>query len=490
MTRLQKLSILGFSLFYLFLPSFALGATVYEQTTFNATAGSGTINGFSAVKFGGNTPSFDAPDGIGLVQMYGRASTTGQTVTIDVTCRTVNSGSWGVSFCGDEWASGVTKRLVDAQPIDTGNGLQTFNTATTVPFRSVASNNPLINYYYYFSMIVSGGNATFSGKSTPNLCVIGCGTGADFYGDPFMILYGYEEGQQLITTTQITYIKPLQNSTVATGTQQFRAKGFIADSDYEEGTYVLIRYAPLSSGQAAVGNPDNLFRNIELPVDGSGYFDVFQNGEDLTIQGLYQMETSINTPSIFNDVLNFFGFGQFATNSILSSTSTQFTVGQLTAFDLFVASTTGSLTQYLASSTISMASCNAWTSFDMADCLALLFIPQYQPIVQALSNFKNNFLSYAPWGYLTRFIVIMSGNARVALPDITVNIPIYGGDTLTFHEDPQDMFEQGRAALNLATESKSGDNMNFEELVRPMWQQLLAVMVILIIAFDLMRHRL
>jgi hypothetical protein len=175
------------------LPIFTFADVVYSQPDASSVVGSGAINGFSAVKFGGATPSFDAPNGLTSIEMYGAASSIGATISLQVTCRTVNGSNWGISFCGDEWASGTTITIATGTVPGISPDYFQLHIATSVPFRSQASNNPNVKYYYYFTANVSSGNAMFYGTSTPNLCVIGCGSGIDFYGNPYFVFNTEED---------------------------------------------------------------------------------------------------------------------------------------------------------------------------------------------------------------------------------------------------------------------------------------------------------
>jgi hypothetical protein len=77
-----------------------------------------------------------------------------------------------------------------------------------------------------------------------------------------------------------------------------------------------------------------------------------------------------------------------------------------------------------------------------------MFLPQTKPIMDSLTNFKNNFLSYAPWGYVTRTVVILTNNATTtALPTFVVTPFIASGDMQTLTYNMQDMLTGGASAL-------------------------------------------
>jgi cell wall-associated NlpC family hydrolase len=165
-------------------PTFTFADVVYEQPIFTDVVGSGVINGFTLMKFGGDNNNFEALDGLDSIAMFGHASSSA-VVNLYVTCRM--SSTFGGSTCGEEWANGVNIQLVNGQSIGTSAGYIVMDTATSVPFRAHAVGNEAALYYYFFFMQVSA-NAMFYGTSTPNLCQLGCGTGADFYGNPYLVL--------------------------------------------------------------------------------------------------------------------------------------------------------------------------------------------------------------------------------------------------------------------------------------------------------------
>jgi len=308
--------------------------------------------------------------------------------------------------------------------------------------------------------------------------------GINFTGALFYIIY---DDAGVNTATRIDVVVPADDETIATSTTaSFSATGYVNSADYLDGTYLEIRYAPYSAGQSATANPDLLFTTLALPISSSGDFIVSTTSPVLT-KGLYTMQTQIKTGSWVNSVLNFLGFGQFANVGILSATSTQFTAVELSAFDIFVASSTESINAYIASSTVSLSACTAWTSFSLGECLNLLFVPQPQPISEALSNFKNGFLQYAPWGYLTRTVVILSGTATSTIPDFSFMYTLDGPtDVHTFTLDTDEMLAGAGAILDDITEPYSGFNYTVRDVFEPIVQLFIAALVVLTIFHDLM----
>lgn len=300
--------------------------------------------------------------------------------------------------------------------------------------------------------------------------------------------YGlYQYGTAISDThTRIIVTDPYNNETIATSTgASLGAQGYINEDDYRSGTFLEIKFATFSSYQSSVASPDSLFTTIDIPINAAGSFNVSTTTSILSI-GQYKMTTAIKTPSITNNILNFFGFGQFATFGLLTSTSTVFTAAHLSGYDAYVASTTGLIDDYLASSTISLSACTSWTQFSLGDCLNLMFVPQTQPISNALLSFKDNFLSYFPWGYLTRFVVILSGSATTSLPTISTTIPVSPTEDMHILDlDLQDMVDGGGESLNSIRDPYS--NSNIQDIAQPIWRLILGLAIVMLIIKDISR---
>jgi hypothetical protein len=245
-----------------------------------------------------------------------------------------------------------------------------------------------------------------------------------------------------------------------------------------------MKYTRNSSSQASVANPDSLFTTLTFPIVSSGAFS-FSTTSPALGGGTYTMNTQIMTGTWLGSVLNFFGFGAYATQDVRTSLTTSFTAAAPNGFDILVASTTASMSTYLASSTISMAACGVSFDFNVTDCLNLLFVPQPQFIGQQLGALKNGFLSYAPWGYLTRTIVILSGQASSTLPTFTTTIALGSPtdtDTMTF--DMGDMVSGGGTLLNSIKDTQTG-TMSAQDIIEPWVRLFIALFVVIVIVRDL-----
>lgn len=286
-------------------------------------------------------------------------------------------------------------------------------------------------------------------------------------------------------STHIETITPRGGSTIATSSNAvIGASGWVSDDDYKDGMYIQVRYARFSSYQSSIASPDSLYTTKSIPITSAGYFN-FSTTSPITATGEYSMLAEIKSPSLSDQLLNYFGFGQFANSGIRTSSSTKFTAYAASSYDNYVASTTASVAAYVASSTISLATCTAWTSFDLGQCLNLLFVPQTQPIKEALGSFKNGFLSYTPWGYLTRFIVILTNNATGTLPTFTATFMTGPSATSSLTFDMQDMIAGGGDLLESIHDPNSG--LSTRDIVEPWILLFIALSVLFIIISDFAR---
>lgn len=289
------------------------------------------------------------------------------------------------------------------------------------------------------------------------------------------------------TSTHIISTTPAGGSTVASSTAAtIGTSVYIRAEDYQSGEYVQMKYAPMASFQLSVADPNLLYTTITFPINSAGETDV-STTTPFTFTGQYSLTETIYTH------YTFFGLFNIGTDAVLA-TSTTFTVGMPNGYDNFVASTTQSLSDYIASSTVSLASCTSFTSFNLGDCMNLLFVPQSGPIISALNSFRLGFLSYAPWGYVTRFVTILSSASTSTIPVMSVTFPLGAPNTAgyfvdTFTLDPNDMLKGGDNALNSVVTTFGTTGLSFQDVMEPFLDALFAIMLVIAIFHDLLKMR-
>lgn len=139
-----------------------------------------------------------------------------------------------------------------------------------------------------------------------------------------------------------------------------------------------------------------------------------------------------------------------------------------------------------ATSTAALAvSCNPLGgSFSIANCLAYMFVPDGGQLIDTLTSFKNGFLIRVPWGYLTRFVQIVSSPATSTLPSISYtfdsNSPLHGD---TWNIDTNAMIAGGGALLDSVENVDSGRTL--KDVFYPLVQLIVALAVVFQIVHDL-----
>lgn len=346
---------------------------------------------------------------------------------------------------------------------------------------------PSISAYGSVSPISDGACYIFDNShDTPPLNT--GGSACNTIAAPYFQLQGTGGNFVSNNLTQILAVTPANGVTVSTSTAgTVGANVYISTNDANAGNFVQIQYAPYVGSQTALASPQQAFTTIRFPITGSGYYNLSTTSAFLTV-GKYTMQTTIQTQNWLYNILNIYGLGSIVGSNVLTASSTNFIVQQLNGYDIFQASTTQAIQDYLASSTISLASCSSFTSFNLGDCLNLLFVPQSQATLDVVTAFKQQFLSYEPWGYVTRFITILTTGGTTTLPSITATVAMpysSGGpdDSQTFTFDEQGMVTGAAAALDGI--DANGTSLNWRDILEPYEQLFIAITLMYIIIHDL-----
>jgi len=242
--------------------------------------------------------------------------------------------------------------------------------------------------------------------------------------------------------TSIVSVTPANGTTIATSTTAtIGADVYISPSQYNSSEYVEIAFIRNQDLQSTGGSPALLTTTFDFPV-ASGV-NIVSTTTDLETTGQYNMTTSLKQTSLTESILNFFGFGQVGNlfdNSTLIATSTTFIVGAPTAYDIFEASTTNSINDFIASSSIPVSACDPISgSFSLTGCMGLLFTWQTAPMNAEMTTLQKTLFSYAPWGYVTRTMTILTSGATTTIPAISFTfpadypVPFFAGFSLNFN---------------------------------------------------------
>jgi len=290
------------------------------------------------------------------------------------------------------------------------------------------------------------------------------------------------------TLTRIIDTFPANNATVATSTAfQYSAYYYVSpldmnpplflrlhlfNSQFQESQQVGPIFALGAGGKTSVDFTD------DYPVSASGYAQATSTYPVLQV-GDYVLEASIIQKG--TSILGFeFGGKVYTTDTI------SFTVSTSTGYDNLAAEIKSQAVA-LGSLTAPSGSCNP-LNFNASQCVALLFNPPASG--QTMADEVGQVLAKPPWGYATRAVQLLSGQAS----STSCNLDIATGQTLcaavssdlptlninlndthlasvknvnNLNLTPWGELMTGTSILATATSTKDGET--FEQIVEPGW---------------------
>jgi len=289
-------------------------------------------------------------------------------------------------------------------------------------------------------------------------------------------------------STRICYFTPEDGVTIDDGGMDYADVEFtlgvwIGEEDVDGPARVRIDFTNIDQNVLLFGllSP-NTTTFVDEVISESGTF-TFATTTPLP-SGNYRIRTTVSTTA-------FYGFFNNPFNDL--EESHQFIVGEATFIGNLSQNgwsiVNGHLTSQSATSSLALvAQCSPFADagFDMANCLAGLFIPDSGQIQNTINGAREGILSRAPWGYFTRFVQIMGSNATSTLPSYTVT---FAGntaeDTHSLSFNPTDMFAGGAAIL---TDIRDPYNeQNARDIFEPIIKTVVALLVILTIAADIVK---
>jgi hypothetical protein len=280
--------------------------------------------------------------------------------------------------------------------------------------------------------------------------------------------------------TRIISFDPDQ-SVVAT-TTTLTVVGYISSSDYVSGTNVVVNLSSISClvscTQSFIWYPSSY-----------GSFS-YSTTTTFSYNGVTNYTASIYQGSELNTVFNV--TGGLSGSSIITKTGF-FIVNYFSTSDAISSST---IAHYLAlgglststNAVINWSYCQPFSGeFGAENCLALLFLPNSFYLRGAFLEFRDGFLSYAPWGYVTRFISILTGTATTTLPSLSLTFDShfpsgFQGKTISFNPI-------GSVMSSLPLTATSSANKTILDLTMPYINWIIYISVVLAIVNDLIGHR-
>ena len=287
------------------------------------------------------------------------------------------------------------------------------------------------------------------------------------------------------TSTRITSVTPYAGQQVATSTSfGFAATGFVNPNDFISGnTFVHIRAQDRNQSVAFVSvsqvadTTGFVTKDFYFPVTTSGAFS-FSTTTNMTGQiGVYYMDTTVDVPG-----WNVFGFN-FGTQSI-AATSTAFILSTTTLADRISLQIGSDINELLNASSTGQLDCSITK---ISQCLYMLVVPSKEDFNADFNALRDNVLTHRPWGYVTRFVTVITASTSAALPTFTANLRIgppsnLATTSLTF--DPGDMLVGGAALLTNLRDLEHGQNLR--DITEPMLWLFIGITILIIIVHDIM----
>jgi hypothetical protein len=342
------------------------------------------------------------------------------------------TGSWGgADIYGQVYIQNPTAGAVSGATFTLFKGPVAATATQCGEFRATPAQNTVIStgvmqlYTFDFSQWVQVNPCTLSpGDSiwvgiahviTPN--TLGT-TGVSAY----VVLSGDPIGDG---TTRIIDNIPNDGTTIATTSDATVGTDiFLNPTDFNQGVN-LVRVA-LTRNQNALAavDPGLIAQTFNFPLDTSNVgFATLSTTTAPLAEGLYTMTTQIRKSSVLSNVVNFFGLQSFYDPGVVVQQISHFTAGQLTPFDIYVASSSGAFGAFGGPGTTASTSASDCALFKLSSCLSYLFIPS-SATLYSYSLLGSTLAQKPPFGYFTQARQLLTSatttSASTTLPLIAV----------------------------------------------------------------------
>lgn len=290
------------------------------------------------------------------------------------------------------------------------------------------------------------------------------------------------------TTTHYISVTPANGTTTAT-TTTLGQDVYVNASDLSSTTAVTTTYSNAYCSSVSDSVIDAVSNTLGQGCSFSLTWNIASSGESsysttttFTYGGTWRYVSTIsNTTGSWC----LFGYCLFSNTSDVAQTSGTFIVGQPNALDLingYIASSSGELTS-LATSTAAVSSlCNPFSgSFSIGSCIYVLIIPDASTTEALVSGVSGKFLTYAPLGYVTRFIAIFGSGTTTPLPVFSYTPPAvvgYSQGAITLN--PWNLFGTSSFIGSLTSSSSTGSK-TLRQIAEPYWDFLWTLVLALAI---------
>lgn len=282
-------------------------------------------------------------------------------------------------------------------------------------------------------------------------------------GYTYYVTYEWNNGLIAIgtnTNTRFVAFTPSTNELVATGTNQFAATLYLNADDYNEPNYISFTIQPLDE------DAPNIIYSGAIETPGTQNMlpgpNTFSTTTDFNAIGLYKV-----TANYYSSTCSIFGFVPGFCYSLLTSTTTYFTVGTSSPYRAQMLALTDTLNNLFASTTYNIAnSCNPISGFQLDDCLIGLLVPSASIWDEDIALLRG----MPPWGYAFRLYDIMTNTATTSMVILSATVPQgLPGAGAHIELDPNHALDYILNASSSFTSAEASSTQTFYEITSYYW---------------------
>jgi len=282
----------------------------------------------------------------------------------------------------------------------------------------------------------------------------------------YYALFGSASSWETSTTsTRIISVRPYHKEFIASTTPEFQSGSvdlefevYVSDGDYNEDVKlrVLLGMMKVVDAPGLSVSPTVEVHALDLDIPASGFSTLVGSIVLGDTEGRYRLDASIKDSETW--LTNFFEYlrlDYFATSLAQGfvSTSTTFTWGGLNDFD----EDQDSVEAILSAFDLEKCKINLTNGFDLAGCFTSMMTPNSEYFKTWFTRTFNLISIQFPFGYVTRFIQILTDETSAPLPPLSYTFPSNFGVPLLaskqFSFDWSDIVAD--AEVIIATESLS-----------------------------------
>jgi len=324
----------------------------------------------------------------------------------------------------------------------------------------------------------------------------------DVSGDDWVYQFEFDgtvPSQDLSEVTRIISFTPPTTETATTSSPvTISVIGYVNENNYEDNIFgdtalrIVITHNACNTGTFLAAGTQGIGLGSQVQCNTTYDYDIEASGDfsfsttTALDNGLYTMAIRLNN----NTLVPFF-------QESLAATSSSFIIAELSYVDEVILSSRNATASLYATTTspycdqifpFSFSTFFASTTF--ANGVACLLIPDPNSIAQTFNDLRNNFLTKAPFGYITRVYDILTASTSIALPTLSYTFsstfPLDSFASKEFYFNPWPYFYVDGAPLkDELLSTVDGDNKNAWEIIEPLFTFLVYMGLLFIIISDI-----